>query len=283
MLLVNDVVTLGWLFQSEAQTQRYVRFNCLRGGTYWPQCEEHQPLERLLAAISAIICKIKIEDNVKDEQSLSARGAQWFYSDTGKKAQIELQKLGFENDLILASLQRHTEIEERNEADLILAAEPTGTCYGLFCQNLAQMLKHPYQKDVSFEFGKGIGQLVYLLDAWRDRSSDSINDYNPFLCSGGLRTGIVQKSQINQFPALFDSLINQLSQLAVSFGEGFIQKWESVRNMLVQEAENSRGSNLIYFSRSHHHYHYDGDKASNQCYCCACLLICGCIRACENR
>jgi hypothetical protein len=282
MLLVNDVVTLGWLFRDESpDQQRYIRANCVRGGTFLPQTSELSRFDRLMASISGLICQVKIDDNLADNPGLSSRFAQWFYTDTAVQCREELQKIGFQLDVIESSLQRQAELERQNENDLLVAAEPTGTCYGQFCQSLVENQPSCIYPHLAHRIGHLIGKLVYLLDAWRDRRTDTVRDYNPFLCAQGIRFNIPQRNQINQFQTLFNEIIAELDHLADNTGPLIARKWLALRNTLVHQVDRSRGTVTVNFCCGEPRS--ECGNCFHDCSMCQGLCCLGCVCMCLNR
>jgi hypothetical protein len=178
LLVVHDIVTLEWLFRpAEEQTLPYPQVNCIR--VRGKACGEVPARWAFLAAASAYIIGIKLQDDEIDRSRVQGRAMAWLYHDTLARAGHDLQSHGFDVKGIQIELSRQVAIERRCESRLDLAAEPTGNCYGSVALEIARLTGSPLSTLEAKSVGEALGQAVYALDALRDFTDDCGNSYNP--------------------------------------------------------------------------------------------------------
>src|SRR5688572_19460958 len=70
LLTAYDLVTLVWLLtDGDNDVHRFRRVNCLRGGTFRPRSAHRSARDRLAAALSVIMCDVRLADDVQDRDS----------------------------------------------------------------------------------------------------------------------------------------------------------------------------------------------------------------------
>lgn len=230
MMLVNDVVTLQWLFEDqEARRQRFCRANCLRGGTLAPRTNRRSERERFSAALSVLLYFIKARDDRQDGNAVWPRLSGWVTDTHLRKARSDLDSLGCSVAELDASLAEQVRLEDQNESDFAKASEPTARCYAEVCQCLAKLGDGGCRADLAKEIGSRLGRLVYLIDAFCDRVADAGKSYNPLLCDGSRRLASVLPSRIKEFDVHIHKVFTELDALCVESDSRIRDRWAAIR------------------------------------------------------
>ena len=234
MLLVNDIVTLAWLFEDEsAPEKRFRRLNCLRGGTAFPVTESPSDLDRLLSSMSVLACGIKVADDLDDEGSLSAKLVSWKYDTQFLRAESRLGDLGFPVDRLQKQLAVQNDLESSLESDLVRASDPTADCYGMTAEWISRFSRGDIAPAMAFEIGQHLGRLVYLTDAFSDRGLDRRGSYNPLLYRSKTRLPEAAEDRLREFDNVVCRSLAEIETLAAISPGSFTRRWRSVRQTLV--------------------------------------------------
>lgn len=130
------------------------------------------------ADINLILSYFNMEDNNRDEGSISAKLGIVFLRPIYKKLRKKYQE---KCDIIEGRLKELTDLEEKGCASMDMAAEP-------FAKIMEEVIAYkPLCKDEKTEkilrwMGYNLGKWIYLLDAFDDMEEDAKNSrYNPLL------------------------------------------------------------------------------------------------------
>ena len=176
--LINDVVTMDWLFTEQETSSQHGFFcnNCLKWGVIGKK-NRITPHQSFLAAISSYMCGIKINDNALDEPSLKHKSLAIVYRPIMKKAKKVLKK-HILLDQLSAYLALDHENEQANISDLNTACKPTEQCYELVALEIGKTLSTLPEETIGL-IGQYLGQCTYFLDAIKDMDEDiEKNQYN---------------------------------------------------------------------------------------------------------
>ena len=155
-----------------APQSRFCVFEPLQGKRrFVPDCEAL----RYAAAVNVLLAAAKLDDDVRDEHSVSARAATAMLHPAIKKARAAYPLVPV---LLEESLARLHALEEENCADPDAACSIFGAMLGdLFrlCPGASSA-----QRASLGELGNALGRWIYLADAWDDREKDKKSgSYNP--------------------------------------------------------------------------------------------------------
>lgn len=163
MLLNHDLVFLSELLMhyssSPEWTPAYRSFNC------FAKPREIFPILDYTAAITVILAHYRIADHSEDSGGWHWRAAARMVSPQFRKASARLRESGFPMDEMDALLKTQT-AREANPKSLADVAEPTATATAVA---FAHGGTHPDLHRIGYQFG----YLIYLLDAFEDRTKDA--------------------------------------------------------------------------------------------------------------
>jgi hypothetical protein len=166
-LLNHDLVFLGELLMKEPQwTPAHRSFNCMA------MPKEHPAGLQYAATVAVVLAHFQIEDQIADSGRLRWKAVKRFFSTAYRKAAADLRRSGFALDEMTALLATQG-ARERRAVSLNDVAEPTARATEMVFGHGAPELA---------SIGRRFGYLVYVLDAWEDRSWDAkTGDFNALL------------------------------------------------------------------------------------------------------
>jgi hypothetical protein len=178
MALNHDTVFLAELLSALStapeMSAAYRSFNCM---TMPKKGDEMPAVLRYSSAATLVLAEFKIIDHVEDTGKRRWRGLARFFSPAFRKAEADLQGLGFPVDRLRKALgtQSAREREGKSIADF---AAPTAEATALFFAHGAQIIGLAAASTLS-ALGWNFGELAYLIDALedyeKDRTSGSFN------------------------------------------------------------------------------------------------------------
>jgi hypothetical protein len=305
LFLVNDVVTLDWLFLENSQSPDHVFscHNCVKGGAIG-QAHKITAHQKLLAAISTFTCGVKIRDNAADDPKLTNRSLALLYRPLMKKAESILGELNILDRInAFISLDHNNEIQQNS--NLSEAAAPTEEGYALMASEISQM-HSTLPKSLIELLGRYLGRCVYFMDAIKDMDEDKKkNQYNVL----NLNQNVSQsKHEVIESCLLFlkPMRLEITEKLEIHndlFSSNLSKKWESllisIENQflkLIKPLNDNRLFAIISsFSISHIHCLKSPIKMDEiscvpnlcgciascvQC-CCPCCKVCPCCKCCS--
>lgn len=180
-LVVHDIATLAWLSHGgDAMNLPFRTHNCLKGGAILQGNLRQVPKRHaLIAALSAATVAIKTADDVADSSAILPRLTSFISGPIFKRAAQDLDVLGFESFQLRQALSKQTKIEESRETRLEVASLPTGECYALAAQAIAEATDRAIPRVSAAAMGRLLGQIVFIVDALRDYDCDLGRSYNP--------------------------------------------------------------------------------------------------------
>lgn len=130
---------------------------------------------RYAAAVNVLLASAKLDDDVRDKHSVSARAAMTALRPAAKKAHTAYPLVSV---LLEDGLSRLHAMEQENCAD------PDAVCsiFGAMLGDLFRLCPgaSSLQRESLGELGNALGRWIYLADAWDDREKDSKSgSYNP--------------------------------------------------------------------------------------------------------
>lgn len=277
--VVYDIVSLAWMFQGgDALSQRFVRNNCLRGGSWFPVTNEAGALDEFLSAISILICGIKVEDDVRDGGSRLARATQWAFRSRFEEAERNLNRLRFPVDALWEALENQRALEARNESDLQAASEPTAACYGLVSTWIARFSGNHTSAATALEIGRALGRLIYLVDAFVDRHSDVGHGYNPLLVDQRGRAMASAETRLQEFGQTLRSEVECLVKHYNEAGDPVGKRCRSLLEGLIGPVKCDRQSVILNLSClvpcGEAFVSVTSENVCNTIGCCCCLCVC---------
>jgi hypothetical protein len=176
--LINDVVTLDWLFIENTQSEDHVFscHNCVKGGVLCRtnKITSHQ---KLLAALSTFVCGVKIKDNAIDNPKLINKFLALLYRPLMRKSEAILQEFKL-LDKVNALINLNNQNEVLQLSDLSKAAAPTENSYSMMAVEIARTHSTLPTSTIKL-LGQYLGRCVYFLDAIEDMDEDrKKNQYN---------------------------------------------------------------------------------------------------------
>lgn len=153
-------------------------------------CKNGSPALDYTADIAMLMVYYKIIDDISDGGFLRKillwliKPIFYRYYKKAKRYQPETDKL------ISSMMQRQSEIEKENTADIDKAADPTAFALGeIFCYNC----KDDAESRVLRRMGYCLGRWVYITDALDDMEKDKEKgNYNPIALSGKTRAEVIE-------------------------------------------------------------------------------------------
>lgn len=298
--LVNDVVTLEWLFIENVQSagHAFSCHNCVKGGAIG-QTHKVTAHQKLLAAISTFTCGVKVEDNAIDNPKLTNRSLALLYRPLMKKAESVLSELNL-LDRIRAIIKRDHINEVQQNSNLSEAAAPTEECYALMAVEISKMHSTLPQSLIEL-LGRYLGRCVYFLDAIKDMDEDQKkNQYNVLNLLSKNQELSQSKHQVVESCLYFLKpmrleISEQLATYSNHFSSMVLEKWESllisIENQFLAVLKPLNDSRLLSIISSFSMGHIQclnssvnmGDTTCqpNLCGCCtSCCDGCNCCKCC---
>jgi hypothetical protein len=242
--VVHDVATADWLLSGAAAVRRpFPTCNCLKGGTRSvPATLRTDERQSLLAAISAYTVGVKVQDDLADGGSWKARLAHVLYKDTFARARRDLAQGGFDVAAFEAALAEQQELERRGEADLTVAAGPSGRAFGLVARHLAE--RHGGAgPDDAYALGERIGRSVFLVDAYQDFGRDlAAGAYNPLCCTGRCEATPLSPERAREVLSVVDGLLEEAHAICARLSGRAAVRWSAARASLAHRISHGEPS-----------------------------------------
>ena len=130
------------------------------------------------AAANLLLGELKVDDNIKDGNSRVWKGIQRLFSTSFHKANQHLQEWGFDTTtckdwIVEQELREKKAVEAKGESTLHYFTEPTAQLTAKVFSWGASYVNQPDAIDLMYEIGWNLGELMYVLDAWEDYTSDT--------------------------------------------------------------------------------------------------------------
>lgn len=144
--------------------------------------EVHRRLGEFSAALTLLLVKTKLEDDILDDGSRRARLATWFH---GKKFNRAVQYLsGLDPDFertMQSFLDKHREMELSGAAESLAEyAKPTADAFGYVFALLGVAIDDAERGPVYSKIGRQVGEAIIRADCGRDWTDDQKKGlYNP--------------------------------------------------------------------------------------------------------
>lgn len=130
------------------------------------------------AALTVIMFYYKVLDNINDGKPLKRLAARLVYPYIKIKFNKAVKKYSKYNDIIKASTDEQTRIENEKTDSIDIAAHPTAVSLQKI---FSDGIKDETQKRIVERIGYCLGRWVYLMDAFDDLENDiKAGAYNPF-------------------------------------------------------------------------------------------------------
>lgn len=130
------------------------------------------------AALTVIMFYYKVLDNINDGKPLKRLAARLVYPYIKIKFNKAVKKYSKYNDIIKASTDEQTRIENEKADSIDIAAHPTAVSLQKI---FSDGIKDETQKRIVERIGYCLGRWVYLMDAFDDLENDiKAGAYNPF-------------------------------------------------------------------------------------------------------
>lgn len=130
------------------------------------------------AALTVIMFYYKVLDNINDGKPLKRLAARLVYPYIKIKFNKAVKKYSKYNDIIKASTDEQTRIENEKNDSIDIAAHPTAVSLQKI---FSDGIKDETQKRIVERIGYCLGRWVYLMDAFDDLENDiKAGAYNPF-------------------------------------------------------------------------------------------------------
>lgn len=250
-LVVHDLATLAWMIQGDqAQTAPFKSFNCIKGGARLQNGLTELPArQELIAALSATTISIKLEDDIEDSNSLMSRATNSLYKNAFGMAADDLARTGFDLGGLREHLERQRQVEADKERDLSVASCATGNSYAMAATAIASHTPGGIGACNASEFGRFIGQVVYVTDALRDYSSDIGRSYNP-LHRGSSDSKIREQSGQQRLLALdyLFTTFQKIRLLAQGISQNLVGRWLAVEEHITGQLKLSNREVILYSS-----------------------------------
>jgi hypothetical protein len=124
------------------------------------------------SAISLIMAKAKIDDNILDQNSYISRVIAGKLDSKIPSAINELKRLGFKLQTITSEIKRQKTLESQHCSDLNELVSPTENAVSEICSHTATLTGKTSNFEPLSILGKNIGRLMYLTDNYVDFTSD---------------------------------------------------------------------------------------------------------------
>ncbi|SOD66206.1 hypothetical protein SAMN06272781_0527 [Streptomyces sp. 1222.2] len=205
---------------------------------------------RLAATVSLVLAAAKIRDHVADGDGLLGRrpvtlAARRIASGWNRAGAAGGERLGFDTAVLLAAVDRQTEIERSTGlgGSLLTVTEPTETATAAAFAHTAVLADRPANAEPLAEAGRLFGRLAHLLDAVEDLDADEASGaWNPIAVTG------VERAEVRR---LCDDAVRGI-RLALSDAE-FVDA-RLVRALLGGELE--RAVDRAFDPRHRHDRHH---------------------------
>lgn len=134
--------------------------------------EHDQVVSQANTAILWLLAEAKAVDDLEDEQSLKARLFLKLSSAAIGRARQLLEASGFPVREIEALPQRQKSAESVEQPRLRDVAEPSQRALEAIFVHLSRVCERPELRSSLAQFGRELGLVIYLLDAYEDRETD---------------------------------------------------------------------------------------------------------------
>lgn len=217
---------------------------------------------RLAATVSLVLAAAKIRDHVADGDGLLGRrpvtlAARRIASGWNRAGAAGGERLGFDTAVLLAAVDRQTEIERSTGlgGSLLTVTEPTETATAAAFAHTAVLADRPANAEPLAEAGRLFGRLAHLLDAVEDLDADEASGaWNPIAVTG------VERAEVRR---LCDDAVRGI-RLALSDAE-FVDA-RLVRALLGGELE--RAVDRAFDPRHRHDRHHQDRPRRGARACC---------------
>lgn len=281
MLVVHDFATLAWLLAPETVlTLPFPRVNCVPGRQNPARKQPLPPYVRYLAAISAFTMGVKLQDNERDDRSWLAAAANSVYRRTFSKSRVQLDELGISVAALDSMLAQHQVIEASAEANLEIAAMPTGAAYAATAREISRLGETSISSEQADAVGASLGAAIYAIDAMTDFTRDQGRSYNPLCNHTGAGSRSLPASVRDEAIAFIENRLVSASDVFRRLDITYQHRWNAVADQLVAHLRPFSPEITLYahccIPCEGAFVILDGDecaKAFGCCCCCACCIM----------
>jgi hypothetical protein len=143
-------------------------------------------------AISMLMAKTKIEDNIKDSKTASSRVLRAFIDKKMPAVYKDLKKHGLDTGYIASQIRLQETLENEESSSLFDLSNPTENVVARIVSHTATLSGKNQNIELLRDLGSNIGRLMYILDSYKDLPTDIQQDkFNPFIKhSKGIKSNV---------------------------------------------------------------------------------------------
>ncbi len=125
------------------------------------------------SAISLLMLKTKIYDDVLDKNTIFSRLAARLIKKKILLAEQELDKLGYDSRIVYSQIKRQINLEDESNTNLEMLATPTEEVVSSIFEHTAVLSDVKQNINPLSAIGKSVGKLMFILDNYIDLPEDN--------------------------------------------------------------------------------------------------------------